>query len=788
MLSPLNRKLARDLWRMKGQAVAIGVVIAVGVALLVMMSGLVNSLKQTRDAYYERYRLAGVFAPVTRAPNHLEARLAAIEGVSAVEPRVTGSALIDLPGQALPVQAQAVSLPDLRPPRLNAVYPKDGRMIDADRSDEILLLNAFAVAHGLRPGDQLQATMNGARREFRIVGLVQSPEFVYITAPGELVPDDSRFGVIWMSRSSLAAAYDMEGAFNEALLGLTRSASEQAVLDAVDRVLDPYGGTGAYPLADQVSNLFITEDISGMEAATRIVPPLFLAVSAFLLYIVINRMVQSEREEIGLMKAFGYTNAEVGGHYFRLVMAIAVGGAIAGCLLGIAAGRWMVQIYVIYYKYPFLVFQLDPASFVTGVGVSILSASAGGLFVLRGVFALTPAVAMRPPAPPDYTRAGRRAEALNRWLDQPSRMVLRRLTRQPGRMIGATTGIACGMGLCVAMVTLYAGFDRTIDLTFNVLDRSDLTVSFTHAASDQTIYALRRLPGVLDVEPVRHVPVVLRHGLKSHRGVITGLTPDARLSRAVDADLAVIPLRDRGIVFSVGLADILDISPGDRVRVEVREGRQPVLDVRVSGVAESLLGSPAYMQLDALSREMRESGRVSGAYLTIDAAFADRIYPALKDMPTVAGVSLKSDAQVAFQRLMDQGAGATRYVMGVIAFVITFGIVYNAARIAHAERARDLASLRVIGFTRAEAAFVLLGELAAVTLAALPLGALLGYFLSFAIAEGFSTELYQIPTTFSPESYGFAALVVVGAALASGWLVKRDIDRTELVSALKTRE
>ncbi|MDK3073839.1 FtsX-like permease family protein [Sedimentitalea sp. JM2-8] len=787
-MSPLDRKLLRDLWRIKGQAAAIGVVIAVGVAMLVMMSGLVTSLVQTRDAYYDRYRLADIFAPATRAPDRLAHRMAAIDGVSAVEPRVTGSALVDLPGLDLPVQAQAVSLPDLSAPRVNDVFLTDGRMIDSDHADEILLLRSFARAHGLRPGDRISATMNGARHGFRIVGLAQSPEFLYTTAPGELIPDDARFGVLWMSRSALSAAYDMEGAFNEALLTLAHGANEAAVLDAVDRLLAPYGGTGAYPVADQTSNRFVSEEISGLEASSAAVPPIFLGVAAFLLYIVISRMVQSEREEIGLMKAFGYTDTEVGVHYFKLVMAVAVGGALAGCLLGIAGGRALVEVYVIYYKFPFLLFQLDPASFAAGVSVSILSASGGGLLVLRRVFLLTPAAAMRPPTPPDYSRAGNIGRALNAWLDQPSRMVLRRITRQPGRMAGAVIGIACGMALSASMITIYAAFDRTIDLTFNVMDRSDVTVSFTNALSDMAVFELRRDDSVILAEPRRHVPAVFRNGLNSHRGVITGIPPGARLGRALDSQQAEIPLPASGIVLSTALADILNVRPGDRLTVEMREGRQPTLQIPVTAVAESLLGAPAYMNLAALNRALGEPGRMSGVLLAIDRDRAPALYAALRNMPMVAGVSLKSEAEAAFLKTMNTGAGAIRYVMGAIAFVITFGIVYNAARIAHAERYRDLASLRVIGFTRAETAFVLLGELAVVTLAALPLGSLLGHYLSFAIAAGFSSELYQIPTIFDPPSHGFAAIVVIGAAAVSGWLVKRDIDRADLVSALKTRE
>ncbi|MBN1478357.1 ABC transporter permease [Candidatus Sumerlaeota bacterium] len=787
-MSPLNRKLLRDLWRMKGQAVAIGAVIAVGVLLLVMMTGLVTTLDETRRAYYERCRLADVFAPVTRAPEHLITDLAVVPGVAAVEGRVTGSALIDLPDQALPIQARAVSLPDHGDPRLNDIHLTAGRRLESDRPDEILLLRGFADAHGLRPGDTLSVTMNGAHRDLSIVGLAQAPEFLCTTPPGELMPDDARFGVIWMSRTALASAHDMEGAFNEALLSLERGARLTEVVDAVDRILEPHGGLGAYGLEDQSSNRYISEEIGGLRSVSAAVPPIFLAVAAFLLYIVISRMVQAEREQIGLIKAFGYTDLETGLHYFKMILVIAAGGAAVGCLLGIAAGRAMIHVYLQFFKFPFLVFQLDPTAFVTGFLVSVLSASAGGLFVLRRVFALTPAVAMRHPTPPDHGRIGRIGQALQSMLDQPSRMVVRRLIRQPWRMAGATVGIAAGMALSVAMISIMASYDLMIDLTFGVIDRSDVSVTFNDPMSEKTLFELQSLPGVIEVEPVRVVPVVLRHGLNRHLGAVNGLVTDPRLYRVVDSGMDTIHLHGGGIVLSVALADILDVRPGETLTVEVREGRRPTLDIPVTGVAEVLLGSPAFMELEALNRALREPDRVSGAHLRIDSAERESIHRALRDMPAVAGVSLKEDARAALQNQMDTGAGAVRYVMALIAGIITFGVVYNAARIAHSERARDLASLRVLGFTRGETAFVLLGELAVVTLAALPLGAVLGHWLSHAVAVGFSTDLYQIPVVFSPESHGAAALSVMASAVFSGWVVKRDLDRANLVSALKTRE
>jgi putative ABC transport system permease protein len=299
---------------------------------------------------------------------------------------------------------------------------------------------------------------------------------------------------------------------------------------------------------------------------------------------------------------------------------------------------------------------------------------------------------------------------------------------------------------------------------------------------------LQRTPGVIEAEAFRTVPALLRNGRRTYRGAINGLISEPRLNRAVNSDMQAIYVRRDGIILAKALADILKIKPGEMLTIEVREGRRPILRLPVVSIAESLLGAPAYLELGALNRALKEPNRVSGAYLRIDKAASATIYRDIKDMPIVAGVSLRNDVRAAFKKLMDTGAGAIRYVMAAIAGIITFGIVYNSARIAFAERSRDLASLRVIGFTKGEAAFVLLGELAVITLLALPLGSLLGYWLAQAIGKGFSTDLYQIPVSFAPEAYGVAALAVLTASVVSGWLVKRDVDTIDLVSALKTRE
>lgn len=786
MVSPLTAKLLRDLWRIKGQAAAIAVVLGIGVAMQVMMTGLTLSLSETRDSYYERYRLADVVASAVRVPTRVTARLGQIDGVARIDTRITGAARIDTDG--LPIYAQVLSLPPSGRPGINDILLTSGRALNPDHPTEAIVLNSYAEATGLTLGDRITATLNGVETDLTIVGTAQSPEFLFATAPGEMIPDDARFAVLWMSQSALAAAYDLEGAFNQALFTLTRDANAQAVRDAIDDVLAPYGTTGALDRSDLMSDTYISEEINGLRMSSRGVPPIFLGVAAFLLYIVISRLVQSEREEIGLMKAFGYRSREIGLHYMELVLTIALFGAALGCGLGIIGGRALVPVYTLYYKFPYLLFRLDPGSFLIGVGTSVAVASVGGAIVLRRIAALTPAEAMRPPTPPDYRRAGRWAAGVAGWLDQPSRMVLRRITRQPARMAGATFGIAAGMGLTLAMLTIFSGFHIVLDRSFGQVDRSDAVVSFAVPVTDRALFELGRVPGVDQVEPVRSIAARLDNGRLSHQGAITGLTNGGVLYRALDSNAQPIFLPEQGIVLSTALADLLDLRGGDRVQITLRTGDQPTVTVPVAAIADSLMGTPAYMNLTALNALLGQPDHLSGAYLALEPGREAAVQRALADMPRVAGVSLTAQTRAAFETVMDQGAGSVRYVMGIMAFAITFGIVYNAARVAQAERARDLASLRVIGFRRGEVAFVLLGELAVVVLAALPLGLVMGAGLSHAVAAGFNTELYQIPIVGDPAARGWAIMVVLGAAAASGLIVKRDLDRMDMISALKTRD
>jgi len=788
VISALDRKLLRDLFGMRGQALAIAFVIAGGIAVHLVAAGLLSSLEETRRAYYERYRFADIWAPVVRAPNALLDEIRAIEGVQAAETRVRSPALFDMPGMEEPATGEIFSLPDSGEPSVNQIYLVRGRLPAAGRRDEAVVLQSFADAHALEIGDTIPATIYGGRETITVVGVALSPEHVYSIAPGQLVPDDRLFGVLWMARDALSEAVNQEGAFNEAVVRLAYGASETAVISALDRLLEPYGAAGAYGRDEHISDAFISSEIEQLQTMGRVLPPIFLLVAAFLVNVVISRLIATERNEIGLLKAFGYSDAAVVVHYLKLVGTIGLVGIVLGAALGTWLGRLLASVYTDYYRFPLLVFQANPSVYAVALAVTGVAVGGGAAFAVRRAATIAPAEAMQPPPPPDYSKAlGARITAL-RVLDQQTRIILRQIVRFPLRAAFTSVGVAVSGALLIGTLFFLDAIEEMIDIYFNVANRHDVEVSFVEPRSRAAYFELLRAPGVLGGEPYRSVSVRLRNGHLEERIGLIGVPLDAELSRMIDtASRPVIP-PPGGLVLSRDVADELRVDAGDTLTIEVTEGRRPELEVSVAAVTTTFIGSGARMRLDDLNRLLKEGPVVSGAFLTVDEDATDALYAELKGLPSVASVGLQRLAQRNFTELMDQNMGMSIWVYTLFAGLIAVGVVYNSVRISFAERERELASLRVLGFSRGEVSYILLGEIAFLTLLALPIGAALGTGLAWSLAQAVSSDLFRLPFVIGPSTYGYAALVVIIVTAVSGLLVRRRLDRMDLVGVLKSRD
>ena len=786
----LDRKLLRDLLHLRGQVLAIAAVIMGGVATLVMSLATYDSLVLTRDRFYAEHRFADVFARLKRAPEPVALRLAALPGVDRLETRVSAAVKLEVPGFEDPITGLLLSLPDAGEPALNAPRIKRGRLTQPYAADEVVLADSFADAHRLDPGDRIAAIVSGKRKTFTVVGVAVSPEYVYQIAPGAMFPDFKRYGVLWTGRNALAAAFDMEGAFNDVALTLARDARAQDVIDGVDAILAAYGGTGAYRRADQFSNRFLSEELKQLQTTAALFPAIFLGVAAFLLNIVVSRLTALQRAEIAILKAFGYGPAAIGVHYVKLVLAIVVLGVAAGIALGAWFGRGLAAVYMeTTFRFPYLDFVLRPGVVLAAFAVTAAAAVAGTLFAVYRAVRLPPAEGMRPDSPTVYRASVLERAGLARWLSTPSRMILRHVARRPVKSALTVLGIACACALMIVGNYQKGAIDFMVDVQFRLAGREDLAVNFIEPTSAAALHELAALPGVRAVEGFRDVPAILRHRNHAYRAAVFGILPEGELHRSLDRDLKPVMVPAGGVVLTDHLAEnILHVRPGDTISVEVLEGNRRVVDVPVLGITRQYLGVSAYMRQESLNALLREGDVVTGAYLALEPGSEAGVYAKLHERPRVLGMVANASAIRSFYATIGEFVLFYNLVATLLAASIGLGVVYNSARIALSERGRELASLRVLGFTLPEIAYILLGELALLALAAIPVGFVVGTGLVGLLVLAYESDLYRLPLLLTADNLALGAAVVVASALISGLLLWRRLGRLDLIAVLKTRE
>jgi putative ABC transport system permease protein len=787
-MTTLDRKFVRDLLRLRGQVAAVAVVVACGVAAFVAMQGTYRSLLATQAGYYDEFGFADVFAHVKRAPESVAARVREIPGAGAVETRVVAEVTLDVPGVPEPAAGRLVSVPVGRAPELNGLLVQTGRLPEPDSSNEAVISGAFSQANNLQPGDTLDAVLNGHWQRLEVVGVALSPEFVYEIRGGEMFPDARRFGVIWMGRDALGPVFDMDGAFNDLVVKLAPGGSEREVIERLDSLLDPYGGTGAYGRADQPSHHFISNEIDGLRFRGTFIPAVFLAVTAFLIHLVLSRLVATEREQIGLLKAFGYTSRAVGLHYLKLALASVVGGVV----LGVGGGWWfgyrVMSLYAELFRFPVLRYETDWQIVLAATLISFGAGAVGALAAVRRAVRLPPAEAMRPEQPARFRPLLLERAGLQSLLPVTARMIVRNIERYPLKAVMGALGISLSVSLLVVGFYYVDAAEHIKAVQFNFVFREDATVVFNEPRPARARFELERLPGVLRAETFRAVPVRLRSGHRVRRVGLTGVEPGGELFRLVDKNFKVHRVPPEGLVLTTELAKVLGVRPGQDVTVEVLEGERPVRRVTVAASVDELVGLSAYMDEQALNRLMREDGTISGAKLLVDAREAPRLYALIKRTPAVSGVIVPEAVLRNFNATIARSIEISTTVTLLFACAIVVGVVYNGARIALSERGRELASLRVLGFTQREVGVMLLGEQALLTAAAVPLGYAMGLGLILLITRAVDTELMRLPLVVSGRTFALAFVVTAGAALLSGLLVGWRLRRLDLVAVLKTRE
>lgn len=783
----LDRKLFRELWDLRAQILAIVLVIASGIGAFVALSSVWYSLDRARSEFYAEYRFGDLFASLVRAPLSVAQRIEELPDVEAVWPRILAGVKLRVEGFDEPIVGTLISLPDSESPPLNAIHLRRGRLPSPERREEVLVHEAFAQAHGLGPGSRVKAVLYGRLQELHIVGVALSPEFVYQVVAGSIFPDDARNGVFWMNERALAEAFDREGAFNDLVVRLGRGAKEARAIAAIDRILEPWGGLGTYGRDEQGSHRMLSEELAGLRSQAVVVTGIFLGVAAFLLQLVVGRIITAQREIIAVLRALGYRARTIGAHYLKMVAMICGLGAALGALFGIFLGRLALRAYAPFFRFPSLDFVLQPQVLVIGLVVALGSGLLATLGSVRRVVRLAPAEAMKPPAPAVYRRSW--LEGLGLWhhLAAPARMIVRRIERAPLKPALSSLGIGLALAIMIAVGGLLGAIDRMVDRAFRVEQRQDATLVFIEPQEPSVLFEVRRLPGVLAAEPSRSVSVRLRHGTREESLALQGLPPGGTLRR-VQGERGPLGLPPDGLLLSRELGRRLGAREGDRLEVQVREGRRPTLFLPVYGLVDDLVGLNAWIDLESLNAHLAEGKRISAVDVSLDPREIGAFWAAIERAPVVASAHLASAAVEVFEETLAATQNLTNAILAFFSSIIAVGVVYNTARILLSDSARELASLRVLGFTRGEISRIFLGEIAVQVIVALPLGLFLGWAFASLIAAGLPAELYRLPIHLRPRDILWAMAVILIASLGCALIVRRRLDKLDLVAVLKTRE
>lgn len=789
----LDRKLIRDLRRSRGLLLAITSIMAVGVACYVALGFAYRNLSTAKNEYYADCRMADFSIEVKKAPL---AELAAVErlpGVVEVRPRIQFFATVDIERIAEPLNGIVLSLPDRREPTINDVILRRGGYFTDIRDNEVIVNEKFARHHGLSPGHWIHLILNNRRQELFIVGTAVSSEFTYLVGPGSIMPDPEHLGVFYLKHSYAEDVFDFDGACNQVMGRLAPNVRDRPdeTLRRAELLLDSFGVFTTVPLEQQPSNRFLSNEISGLKAFGVIDPLIFLSVAALVLNVLMTRLAEQQRVIVGTLKALGYYDRQVFGHFLKFGLAVGVLSGVLGGGLGYWISMAMTGLYRKFFEFPTLANRFYLDIFVQGMVVSLVCSLIGSVHGARSVLRLEPAEAMRPKPPAQggaiwLERFGRFWQSLS----FAGRMMLRNLVRHRFRTTAGVFAAAMGAGMSVNALMLVEATSFLVDFQFSQIQRSDIDLAFKDERPAAALTEARQLPGIDRAEPLFNVGCTFVNGSHSYRSGITGLAVDARLTIPRDLGGRRLRIPDVGLVMSRKLAQILHVARGELVEVRPTKGLREPWRVPVTEIADSYVGLTVYANIDYLSRLTHEELAISGVQLAVNSQRDSlaMLYGELKRLPGVQSVTARADTVANVHETLIKNQRVFIGLLCLFAGVIFFGSVLNSSLVGLAEREREVATLRVLGYTEWQVGNLFLRESMLINTVGTLVGMPLGYLLNWGITIAYDTDMFRIPVV-DPTSSCVATFVLgtVFALIAHGF-VQRAIFRMDWLEAMKTKE
>ena len=791
-MSMLDRKLRRDLLAAKGLLIAIVLLIVIAISITVNCLGLYTNLETARRSFYAHCRMADFTVDLERFPLLELDRLQDIRGISELRPRISFMATVDLDGVDRPVSGQLVSMPREPSPVINNIVLKSGGYFTGLRRPEVILNDNFARARGIRPGRRIHVLLNGRRQPLEVVGTAVSSEFLITQPPGGMMPDAENFGILFVTEEFAEEALDFEGAANQ-LAGLLASGFRDrpdVVLENLRTMLHRWGEPTVTPLADQPSHLQIAAEIEQQRTVSLAIPAVFLITASLIMNVLMMRMAEQQRTIVGTLKALGYRNSQLFGHYIRFGIVVGLAGGVPGVLLGHLMASASTELYKDFFEFPNLVNRPVVPVMIGCLALSVVFATVGTLNGVRMILRLEPAEAMRPKPPLVARRT-----VLEKWVGLWKRLgfrwqtALRCVLRH--RIRSATGLFAAAMGTAMILWTLHLidSVDEIIRFTYEQVLVSDAELSLTSERDYGALLEATRLAGVDRAEPVLAVGCTFRNGHHEQQGAIQGILATARLTVPCDAAGRRVPIPETGLLLSRSLAEALHVSVGEKLTVVPTTGERRERPMVVGRITESYFGSPAYARFETLNRMVGEEDSLNRIQLRTQpgAVATHALQRQLKWMPALQTYTSAREQKAALIEVMAP-FNAIVSVLVIFAGLIFCGSILVSSMISLAERQQEVATFRVQGYGPATIGGIFLRETLVVNIIGLILGLPLGYVLIGLFGEAVSNDMIRFPFVISRRSWLLAVVLGLAFTVLSHGLVQRAINRLAWKDVLNVKE
>ncbi|MBK5252349.1 MAG: FtsX-like permease family protein [Peptostreptococcaceae bacterium] len=781
-MKKFNLRLFRHIWEAKGQFIAVSMVVAVGIMTYVAISLAVLDLQVGVEQYYKMNNFQDVSVELTKINEAGLERIRRMPRVEAVQGRVFYRTPLKVEDKDEKVNVGISSIPEAEN-RINDLYILDGGWIQDERRD-VLVLEQFAEARGIKVGDVVHPQIGGKEYELDVRGIVGSPEYIYLMEDEQnLLPQPSKYGIFYVSEEFAQQAFGYSKSYNEVLIKLKNPEEDGIFKDELEKVLERYGVRRIVRREDHVSNRVVSEEIRGARQMAKAIPLVFLGVAAAIIAIMISRMVKNDRTSIGVLKAIGYSNRDILLHYTEHAFIIGAIGSIIGVLAGYLFSGPMANMYQEYYRIPFKVRIFSWTYLGMGFVLSAIYCIGAGLWGARSVLKIAPAESMRPEPPKKIGKTYiQRVTFIWKHISFSWKVVWRNVFRSRKRFVFLSVGIAVTFAVALMPAHMLNVFEAMFYDQYGEFMRMDYEIAYTQPLSERSVMEISELVDVSEIEGKIEFPFEIENGWKSKVVSVIGLKPDTVFYHLTDSDGGELSLSPNGILVSEPMAYILDLEKGDFVNVKNFIPFKDDVRLRVDGVVKQKLGLNAYMDIGFMQKYLMDDEMITGVMLNS----TDKVKEKMEDVTNISSVNSIVDLRNIFKDFTKL-TYASLSVYAFFAGILGFAIVYNSTMMSISERRLEFSSLRIMGFSKKEINRIVLKENLIMTAFGIVLGIPLGRWLMRLMETSFQTEFYSMTAPIEMNSYIYAAVLTVFYVLIAQYFSSLKIKKLDFIEALKNR-